>query len=44
MEEIWNNLYNEAKKVLKPRKVSEMMDYENGKIKTLGELTPDWWI
>lgn len=21
-----------------------MIDYENGVVKTLGELTPDWWI
>ena len=21
-----------------------MLDYENGVVKTLGELTPDWWI
>lgn len=26
MDEIWNTLYNEAKRVLKPRKVSEMLE------------------
>ena len=26
MDEIWNTLYNEALKVLKPRKVSEMLE------------------
>lgn len=26
MDEIWNTLYNEARKVLKPRKVSEMLE------------------
>lgn len=44
MNEIWDTLYNEAKKVLKPRRVSEMLDYEKGEVVTLGELTPRWWI
>ena len=26
------------------RKIEIMMDYENKRIVTLGELTPDWWI
>lgn len=26
------------------RKIEIMMDYENGRIITLGELTPEWWI
>ena len=26
------------------RNIEIMMDYENGKIMTLGELTPEWWI
>ena len=24
--------------------VEVMMDYENNKIMTLGELTPEWWL
>lgn len=26
------------------RSIEIMLDYENGKIVTLGELTPEWWI
>ena len=26
------------------RNIEIMMDYSAGKIKTLGELTPEWWI
>lgn len=26
------------------RKIEIMLDYETGKIVTLGELTPEWWI
>lgn len=26
------------------RNTEIMMDYEKGKIVTLGELTPEWWI
>ena len=26
------------------RDVEIMTDYESGTVKTLGELTPDWWI
>ena len=33
MDKIWNDLYQAAKQVLRPRKVV-----------TLGELTPKWWI
>lgn len=48
MNEIWNILYNEAKKVLKPRKVSEMLETAgvaaavesvSGKIYTLSILS-----
>lgn len=28
----------------KYRRVQIMMDYEDGRIMTLGELTPEWWI
>ncbi|WP_302294605.1 cytidine deaminase family protein [Pyramidobacter piscolens] len=28
----------------KYRNVEIMMDYENGKIAQLGELTPEWWL
>jgi len=24
--------------------VEVMMDYENGRVVTLGDLTPEWWI
>ena len=26
------------------RSIEIMLDYENGKIVTLGNLTPEWWI
>ncbi len=26
------------------KKIEIMLDYESGKITTLGELTPEWWI
>ncbi len=26
------------------RKIEVMMDYEKGRVVTLGELTPEWWI
>ena len=26
------------------RKIEIMMDYENERIVTLGDLTPEWWI
>lgn len=26
------------------RNIEIMMDYSAGKVKTLGELTPEWWI
>lgn len=26
------------------QKIEIMLDYEHNKVKTLGELTPDWWI
>jgi len=26
------------------RNIEIMMDYEHGRIITLGELTPEWWI
>ena len=26
------------------RDVEIMMDYESGRVMTLGELTPEWWI
>lgn len=53
MDKIWEKLYSEAKKVLNPRKVSEMMEAggvaaaiesSSGEVVTIGELTPQWWI
>lgn len=26
------------------RDIEIMMDYENGRVVTLGELTPEWWL
>ena len=26
------------------RNIEILMDYESGKITTLGEITPEWWI
>lgn len=26
------------------RNIEIMMDYEHGKVVTLGELTPNWWL
>lgn len=56
MEPIWNELYTAAKAVLNLREVMAqlmpdnyrdieiMLDYDAGKIATLGRLTPEWWI
>ena len=26
------------------REIEVMLDYENARVVTLGDLTPDWWI